>query len=135
MKTVFAAFLLLLSSQVFAGGASVEVELLSLTETREDKYILKYRNIESDEIYKIYLSYDKGRYIVNPKLTHDKYTAAISLLKKQLKQKIPVRFGWFARGPCLINKSKNIYRSDALKIYEENYPDKAQVVYAFCQYR
>ncbi|MCX4026428.1 hypothetical protein H0A36_26570 [Endozoicomonas sp. SM1973] len=132
MKNILATFLLLLSTQVFAGGGSIEVELLSMTETEDAEYTLKYRSIESGETYTVYLSYDKWGYLFDSWYSQDKYASAINLLKKQLKQKAPARFGWFRR--CVVDESKNIYRSDALDIFEERNADKRiPVVYAFCE--
>ncbi|MGI0116604.1 hypothetical protein [Zooshikella sp. RANM57] len=133
MKKVLATALLLFSIQGFAGGISYEVKLLSLTETKNAEYTLKYKSIKSGEIYTIYLSYNKWGYIFDSMFSQDKYNSAINLLKKQMKQKTPVRFGWW--GPCVIDKNKNIYRSDALVIFNEGEPDKKlEVVYPFCEY-
>ncbi|MEQ3636557.1 MAG: hypothetical protein ABNH30_09200 [Thalassolituus sp.] len=136
MKIVFFTLLVLLSLQASAGGISEEVKLLSLTETTEDEYTLKYVSTKSDKTFTIHLSYSKLGYMFKAKfLTQEKFHSAISLLKEQLKQKNSVRFGWFGGGPCVIDESKNIYRSDALEIYNEGHPNKGpQVVYAFCEY-
>lgn len=136
MKIVLLTLLVLFSLQASAGGTSEEVRLLSLTETTDDEYTLKYISSKSGKTFTIHISYSKLGYMFKAKfLTEEKYHSAISLLKEQLNQKSTVRFGWFGGGPCAIDKNKNIYRSDALEIYNEGYPENGpQVVYAFCEY-
>jgi hypothetical protein len=137
MKIALATFLIVYSIYAYAGGSSEPVQLLSLTETQDHKYTLKYKSTNSEKIYTIYLSYNKLGYLLQSKfLSQEKYDASIALLKKQLKNKIPVRFGWFGGGPCVVNKNQLIYRSDALDIYiEKANSEKMKVVYAFCEYR
>ena len=137
MNVSLAAILIIFAVQAFAGGTSEEVTLLSLSETKEDEYTIKYRSVESNKVFTIYLSYRKLGYMFKARfLTQDKYADAIKLLEEQLKHNKNVRFGWFGGGPCVVDKINNVYRSDALDIYTEDYPNRgSQVVYAFCEYK
>jgi len=130
MKIVALITLLLFSINTFAGGDSKDVILLSLTETGDGDFELKYRDQKSSDVFTVYLSYDQERYLRKAKfLTSEKFYEAVDLLKRQLKLNGPVRFGSFGGGPCVVKKEENIYRSDALHIFEGG-----RVVYAFCQY-
>ncbi len=136
MKILFTVFLVLFSLQVSAGGTSEEIDLVSLIETKKNEYTLKYKSMESRKLYTVNLSYSTLGYFLKARfLTQEKYDASISLLKQQIAQGKLVRFGWFGGGPCIIDKTTNTYRSDALEIYNEGYPNKGPlVVYAFCEY-
>ena len=139
IKPLVLIFLLAIWIPAFAGGTSEEVNLTSLVDEGNDKYTLKYKSFESGKNYTIYLSYNRWEYLRLFKasyLTKDKYDASITLLKKQLSLKKHVRFGWFGGGPCLVDKENNIYRSDALDIIYEDYPnEEPKVVYSYCEYR
>ena len=135
---IFRVFLLILiSSQAIAGGASEEVNILSLKESGSGKYTLEYNSLERDEKYIIYLSYNNVHYSRNAKfLTQEKFEEGIRLLKSQMISNEPVRFGWFGAGPCLLDKAQNVFKSDALDLYVEPFSSsESKVVYAFCGYR
>ena len=136
MKITIFILLVVLTFSVAAGGTSEEVELISLSEIQDDEYKLKYKSIQTGDVYTIFLSHSKIEYLFKARfLTQKTYEAGISLLKYQLNEKKPVRFGWFGGGPCPVEREKNIYRSDSLNINNEGYPDKGLlVVYAFCEY-
>jgi hypothetical protein len=129
--------LILVSSRAIAGGASEEVNILSLKESAPDNYTLEYSSLKSGERYIISLSYDEAHYSQYAKfLTQEKFEEGIRLLKSQMISQKSVRFGWFGAGPCLVNKARNIFKSDALDLYVEPYStSKLKVVYAFCEYR
>ncbi len=137
MRKLVAVILLIISTASYAGGTSYEIMLLSLVETKADEYILKYKVLNTEDIYEIHLSYSPMEYLLKARfLTEEKYTESIKLLKEQFLEKKPVRFGWFGGGPCALNKEKSVYRSDALDIYNEGNSDKGPfVVYAFCEYK
>ena len=129
--------LILISSQAIAGGVSEEVNILSLKESAPENYTLEYSSLKSGERYIVYLSYNDAHYSQNAKfLTQEKFEEGIRLLKSQVISKESVRFGWFGAGPCLVDKARNIFRSDALDLYVEPYSSsKLKVAYAFCEYR
>jgi hypothetical protein len=129
--------LILISSRAIAGGASEEVNILSLKESRPGKYTLEYNSLKNGKRYIIYLSYNDAHYSRNAEfLTQEKFDEGIRLLKSQVISKETVRFGWFGAGPCLLNKDRNIFKSDALDLYVEPHSSsKSKVVYAFCEYR
>ncbi len=136
MKILITVTLLFLNLSAFSGGTSEEVRLISLTEIKQHEHTLMYKSVASGEIYTIGLSYSRLNYFFKARfLTQEKYDVSISLLTQQLIQGKIVRFGWFGGGPCPIDEDKNIYRSDALEVYNESYSDKeSNVVYAFCEY-
>ena len=139
MKPLVLIFFFAICTSAFAGGISEEVNFIFLVDEGNGKYTLKYKNSESGKNYTIYLAYSRWEYLnlfKSSYLTKEKYDASITLLKKQLALNQPVRFGWFGGGPCLVDKENNIYRSDALSIHNEGYPnEELKVVYAFCEYR
>jgi hypothetical protein len=130
MKIFLVILLCFFALPSFAGGSSEAVILNSLTEKEDDEFVLKYKVVSSEEIYTIHLAYDSFHYLLNARfLTKDKFRASILVLKEQLESKKVVQFGFFGGGPCLIDKDKHIYRSDALDTY-----NNGKIVYAFCEY-
>ncbi len=131
MKTRIIVSLLLVPSLVLAGGDSREVSLKSLFQTAENTYVLKYVEGGGVDVSTLHLSYDAERYSKYARfLTQERFDQAISLLNRQLASKQVVYLGSFGGGPCLVDKAKQVYRSDALDIYEGG-----RVVYVFCRYR
>ncbi len=136
MKILIIVTLLVLNLSAFAGGTSEDVRLISLTKKKQHEHTLVYKSVASGEIYTIELSYSGLSYFFKARfLTQERYDVSISLLTQQLVQDKIVRLGWFGGGPCPIDEDKNIYRSDALEIYNEGDSKKEpNVVYAFCEY-
>ncbi|WP_078082621.1 hypothetical protein [Microbulbifer mangrovi] len=131
MRTLIAAILFLIPLLSLAGGDSRDVVLVSLSETAENTYTLEYVELEGDSHFTLHLSYDARRYSKHAKfLTRTKFEQAIELLEKQIAGEKVVRLGSFGGGPCIVDRENNIYRSDALDIYEGG-----RVVFAFCGYR
>jgi hypothetical protein len=132
MKKLALLLLLIFPTLSFAGGDSKAVDLISLKEVSKNRYTLTYKEMESKKTITIHLEYKAFRYLLTDFLSKDKYLKAIDLLKTQISENKPCRFGG---APCVVDKEKNIYRSDALDIYsEEHGEDELSVVYAFCEY-
>jgi hypothetical protein len=136
MKYIILILSFLLSLSAVAGGNSQLVQFKSLTETGLNEYTLTYQKSKSKETVTLHLEYNSLQYAKLDFLSLKQYKKSIDLLKKQIDKKAPARFGSFGSGPCVIDKKNNIYRSDALDIYDEkNGNDKLLVVYAFCEYQ
>lgn len=135
MNKILLSIIFLISSSAFAGGDSVEVSFISLNEIDKDEYELKYKEINSEKIITVKLEYDRLQYLMFKPLNFEKYQNAIMFLKKQIQSGKPARFGAMGGGPCIVDKTQGLFRSDALDIYTE-YPnsEKRKVVYAFCEY-
>jgi hypothetical protein len=120
-----------------AGGTSKAVEFLSLLVNSDKSYTLVYQELDSQKTFTIHLSYGSKHYSNNAKfLTKDKFESSIIHLKEQIENNPVSRFGWFGSGPCLIDKAKNEYKSDALDLYIEGGKTVGEkVVYSFCKYK
>ena len=116
---------------------SEAVEFMSLTVKNDGNYILVYKELDSQKIFTIHISYDSKHYSKNARfLTKDKFELAINYLENQIEVNPISRFGWFGSGPCLIDKTRNEYRSDALDLYIEGGKTVGEkVVYSFCKYK
>jgi len=149
MRIILLALCLIVGyTEANAGGTSVPVKMLELTQTGTDEYYLKLQTLDGDEYefeelpknteLTIYLYFAKFRYISKSNLLSIvAYRDAIELLKKVIKENKTARFGRVGRGICEITGKTNHFESDALKIIEEeNYKSKQKknVVYSFCRY-
>lgn len=134
MRKLLAIVLIILVLKANAGGTSEEVKLLSLVEISEGKYELKYIVNSSSDTITLQLEYNTIQYLFTGMLSKAKFSDGIMLLKQQVKAQERSRLGFFGGGPCAVDKSLNLYRSDALSILSEEV-DGDTVVYIFCEYQ
>ncbi len=136
-KCILILILCLISSKyAIAGGTAKVISPVSFVE-QNNKYVLQYKKRASNELYTINLSYDASHYSIYAKhLTQEEFDKSVNLLKQQLNTQEEVLLGFFASAPCTVDKNKNVYRGDTLRIYEHSYEKgKPSVVYIFCKYR
>ena len=136
MRQIAGLLFLLLSYSVFAGGDSKEVQLRALEAIGNGHYVLRYTELDTGNRIEIQLAFGTVEYLLTDSITREKFEDSIALLENQLRNDSPVRFGSIAGGPCIVDESKNIFRSDALMVLDEDIGNRSKkVVYALCEYK